>query len=166
VREATADTGPFIHLDEVHAGRALAIFARVLVPHAVAMELRSRPRLGGSGLLDLPNVGIVRMTEPERVHARRICQSLNLSVADAHALAVARSRGAVLLTDDLDLRDAAAMLEVTAVGTIGVLVRACTTGVMTRTQTLEAMDALLASSSLFITRPLLERAKRALHEMD
>lgn len=162
--DAVADAGPFIHLGEIGAERALAIFGTGHVPRAVAQELLARPTGPGASLLRLRNVKAMPLTAVQQRHAEQLRRSMSLSTADCTALALAHARKFVLLTDDLDLRDAAKALGVLPVGSVGVLIRASTIGILAKEEAMKALDALLDRSSLFITRPLLERAKRAVSE--
>ncbi|HLF17105.1 MAG TPA: hypothetical protein VI796_06725 [Candidatus Thermoplasmatota archaeon] len=58
--------------------------------------------------------------------------------------------------------DAAAIVEVRAVGAIGLIVRAATTRLVTKDEARSALDRLLTDSSMFITKALVERANAAL----
>lgn len=159
--EAVADAGPLIHLDEAAAAEALHVFRRVTIPTAVADEVRARPRGPGSRLLRQRHVHITRPSRDEQAAADSL-PARRLSGADRLVIAMAQSRDAPLLTDDLDLRDAARALQVTAVGSIGLVVRAVTTRIMGRAEGLAALDRLLVDSSMFITKGLIDRAKAAL----
>lgn len=72
------------------------------------------------------------------------------------------ARDAPLLTDDLDLREAAHSIRATAVGTVGLVFRAVSSKVLTRDEGLAGLDLLLTRSSSFITPNLVARAKAAL----
>ena len=159
--EAVADAGPLIHLDEIGLGEALHVFRRIVVPHEVADEIRTQPRGPGTSLLRQPHVHVTKASKEELAAADEV-RFRRLSATDRIALVMAQSRDAPLLTDDLDMRDAAGTLEVRAVGTIGLIVRAATTKLVTRDQARAALDRLLTDSSMFITKALVERAKSAL----
>lgn len=163
--DAVADAGPLIHLDEVKAGRALDVFTLVRVPDAVAAELTARPHRPGASLLRRRNVKRVALSTSEITRAAHFRRAMGLSIADASALALAQAHASVFLTDDLDLRDAAAAVDVRPVGTIGVLIRAAATGVISKQEAAASLDALLETSSLFLTRRLWERARDALGDL-
>lgn len=156
--EAVADAGPIIHLDEVGLAEALHVFRRIVVPHAVAAEVRMLPRGPGVRLLRLRNLHVTRPSMDERFAAQQLVFR-RLTEADREALVMAQARECPLLTDDLDLRDAAKVLGVHPVGTIGLVVLAALTDVVSRPEALRGLDALLVSSSLFVTKPLLDQAK-------
>lgn len=151
---AVADTGPLIHLDEIGFASALDIFPTVLVPHEVALEVRRRPQGPGHDAL--------RRCKIRRAARRDSPPIGTLSIADMAVMELARESHGVLLTDDLDLRDAAHLARLEAVGTLGVIVRAGRLGVLSPVATSAALDALLADSTLFITPNLIQQAKRAL----
>lgn len=159
--EAVADAGPLIHLDEASAAEALHVFRRVTVPAAVADEVRAHPRGPGSRLLRQRHVHVAAPSRDERAAADGL-PGRRLSGADRMAIVMAQARDVPLLTDDLDVRDVARSLQVTAVGSIGLVVRAVTTRLLTRDEGLASLDRLLADTSMFITRALVERAKAAL----
>lgn len=159
--EAVADAGPLIHLDEAGATEALHVFRRITVPAAVADEVRAQPRGPGTRLLRLRHVHVTSASRDERAAADAL-PTRRLSATDRLALVMAQARDAALLADDLDVRDAARSLAVTVVGSIGLIVRAVTTKLLTRDEGLAALDRLLTDSSMFITKGLIERAKAAL----
>jgi predicted nucleic acid-binding protein len=69
----------------------------------------------------------------------------------------------VLLTDDLAVRDAAKLLHVTPVGSLGVIVRAYHTQRILLSEAEQYMYALHDVSSLFVTRAIVELAVAQLH---
>ena len=162
--EAVSDAGPLIHLDEAGAAEALHVFRRITVPTPVADEVRAQPRGPGTRLLRLRHVHVTSASRDERAAADGL-PIRRLSAADRITLVMAQARDAPLLTDDLDVRDAARSLEVKAVGSIGLIVRAVTTRLLTRDEGRAALEALLTESSMFITKGLVERAKTALERL-
>lgn len=159
--EAVADAGPLIHLEEIGLADALHVFRRIVVPTPVADEVRAMPRGPGTRLLRQRHVHVTRPSREEEAAASLVA-GRRLTMADRIALVMAQARDAPLLTDDLDLRDAARSLDLRAISTIGLVVRAATTGLVARDPAFAGLDRLLADSSLFITRGLVDRAKAAL----
>lgn len=160
--EAVADASPLIHLDEVGMAGALHVVRRIIVPHAVADEVRLQAHGPGTQLLRARHVHLTRPSTEERLLAASL-PFRRLTGADREALAMAQARDCPLLTDDLDLRAAAKALGVRPVGSVGLIVLAGLTGVVGRSEALQALDALLASSSLFVTKRILDEAKASLH---
>jgi predicted nucleic acid-binding protein len=161
VREAVCDAGPLIHLDEAGLPEALEVFRRVVVPSPVADEVRAQPRGPGLRLLKARHVVLSRPSG-EEMGAARAFAFRRLGPNDRLLLAMAQAREAPLLTDDLDVREAAKSLDLEVAGTIGLVLRAATRGLVTRQSALAALDRLLSDSSMFITKALIERAKAAL----
>lgn len=159
--EAVCDAGPLIHLGEIGLTDALHVFRRVIVPTQVADEIRMQPRGPGTSLLRQRHVHLTRPSREEQAAADALVMR-RLNDADRLALIMAKAREAPLLTDDLDLRDAAQSLDVSAIGTIGLVIRAATTKFVERNEAVFALDRLLDYSSMFITKGLVERAKEAL----
>ncbi|MEK6975458.1 MAG: hypothetical protein AABY18_03850 [Candidatus Thermoplasmatota archaeon] len=158
--EAIADAGPLIHLDESGAAEALHHFRRITVPTPVADEVRAMPRGPGTRLLRQRHLHVTRPSRDEQAAADAL-PVRRLSGADRLVLAFADARDAPVLTDDLDVRDAARALGIRAIGSIGIILRAITTRLLPRAEGLAALDALLEDSSMYVTRALIEQAKAA-----
>lgn len=161
MREAVCDAGPLIHLDEAGLPEALEVFRRVVVPSPVADEVRAQPRGPGLRLLKARHVVLSRPSREEMGAARGFAFR-RLGTTDRLLLAMAQAREAPLLTDDLDVREAAKSLDLEVAGTIGLVLRAATRALATRQSALAALDRLLMESSMFVTKALVERAKEAL----
>lgn len=163
---AVADAGPFIHLAEIGAEDAFRIFARVLVPEPVARELRTRPGGPGAALLARAPSRVIDLSATENQACEQHSLRYEVSLVDASVLAVARARNfGIVATDDLQLRDAAKQMGLQPVGTIGILLRAASRGIVKRAAAEGALDAILTRSSLFVTRELVEEARSALRRM-
>lgn len=159
--EAVADAGPLIHLDEASAAEALHAFRRIVVPAPVADEVRVQARGPGTRLLRERHIHVTRPSKDEQDNADALL-TRRLSGTDRLAVVMAQARDAMLLTDDLELRDVARSLEVRVAGSVGLVVLATLIGLVTKDQGLAALDALLADSSLYVTPAVIARAKAAL----
>jgi predicted nucleic acid-binding protein len=148
-----ADAGPLIHLDEIQLASALGIFDEVLVPPQVAAEIQARARGPGNAAL---KACVIQSSskEPNPMGA--------LSIADVAAIQLAREHDAILLTDDLDLREAAHLAGLHVVGSVGIIVRAGRTGTLSHDAARAGLQRLLPDSTLFITPKLVEQAIAAL----
>lgn len=80
----------------------------------------------------------------------------------ALAACEARSIG-ILLTDDLAAREAARIVGVVPVGSIGVVLRAAKIGLLGNDRAQDMLLRLASESTLFTTPALIEGAVRALH---
>lgn len=150
---AVTDTGPSIHLDEIDALHVLSAIDHVLLPQTVDDE-----RAAGTVP---PALGDI---EYELVEADSAALDVELDLGETAALAVAADRSAVLLTDDLAARNAAAERGVEVHGSIGILVLADSRGVLSQSTAIDHMRALQAETSLFITDVVVERGIALLEE--
>lgn len=159
---AVADTGPFIHLDEIRFPQGLDVFRRIHVSPLVVQELQAFPRGPGARLLRRANIHRATVSRDEAAAAKGFALFRKLSATDRTTLAIAHARDFTLVTDDIDLREACKGLGVEAVGTIGLVVRAVARGLASRDEASRALDALLVDSTLFVTPSLVDAAKQAM----
>lgn len=151
---AVSDTGPLIHLGEVHSLELLDAFDRLYVPETVYDELER----GGvpNGLKQLS----FERTDPSKLEQ----ETTELDPGERAALAMASEREAVLLTDDLAARDAAVDHGVDVHGSLGVIAIAYAHGLVDRDEAATLMRALQQETSLFVTEAIVGRAIRKLEE--
>ncbi len=98
------------------------IFPDLVAPPAVFAELGSGERLGLVPVCDWAWLKVVELTESEQAHAAELRS--DLEAGEAACLAIARSRGwLLLLTDDGDARRRAQSLGNPLSGTLGALAR-------------------------------------------
>ncbi|MCL9812756.1 nucleic acid-binding protein [Natranaeroarchaeum aerophilus] len=151
---AVSDAGPLIHLAEIDSLELLSTFDTLLVPETVYREVKA----GGvpNGLADL-SYGLVEADE------RRI-EAEELDAGERAAIAVAKERGVVLLSDDLAARKAASDAGVEVHGTIGIIALGYSRGLLDRDEAVSRMRALQRETSLFVTEAVVERGIRMLDE--
>lgn len=134
-----ADAGPLIHLDELNALDVLSDYAAVFVPNAVWLEVqRHRPQA-----LQHATANLIRQLPPTpsaRINAITAIYTLHNGEREALTLCLDRSVE-MLLTDDTAARLAAKSLNISAHGTLGLLLRA----VRQRLRTSSEVLALLAA---------------------
>lgn len=144
---AVVDAGPIIHLAQVDALDLLSVFERVLVPRTVYFELSDE---GLRSQLEAVGCDLIDVTVNESL------ASLDSGETAAITLAM-EIDDAVLLTDDLDARDAAIRRNIEVHGSIGAIVVAYTRGYLDRTEAETAMRSLHRDASLFVTGAVVER---------
>jgi len=151
---AVSDAGPLIHLAEIGSFELLSAFDTVLVPETVYEEVDA----GGvpDGLADL-SYELVEADE-SRIGTKE------LDAGERAAIAVAKERGVVLLTDDLAAREAASDADVEVHGSIGVIALGYGSGLLDRDEAASRMRALQRETSLFVTEDVVERGIRMLDE--
>lgn len=151
---AVADAGPLIHLAEIDSLELLDAFDTLLVPEAVHGEVEA----GGvpDGLVDRS----IELVAAETLDGT----PSELDAGEGAALSVADDHDAILLTDDLAARDAAADAGVEAHGSIGVVALGCSRGLLTESEAEARMRALQRETSLFVTEAVVERGIEMLYE--
>lgn len=144
---AVVDAGPIIHLAQVDALDLLSMFERVLVPRTVYFELADE---GLRSQLETVGCELVDVSVDESL--------ASLDSGETAAITLAMEVGdAVLLTDDLDARDAAIRRDIEVHGSIGVIAVAYSRGIRDRTEAENAMRSLHRDASLFVAEAVVER---------
>lgn len=162
-----ADAGPLIHLGEIGELTLLELFDEVIIPGKVWEETVQEGRLSADQLALLSPV-IRRDVDPADVQTFIRAHNLeHLHAGESECLWLChRDEVHLLLTDDLAVRDAAASLGITPVGSLGVVVRAFHLGIITLLDAEEAVVALYRTSSLFVTRALVDMVLARLRQED
>jgi predicted nucleic acid-binding protein len=165
--EAITDTGPVLHLNEIWRLESLRVFERLVMPDLVAEELCAYGldpyHLGVTGL----KVAIVIVERTEWSPVFSEADQPTIHPADAQVFVLARSSQfeKPVLTDDLALRRRLESQGATVVGSVGVLVRAYTTGYLKRNELESAVDALLTTSTLHMSRAFKAYVRHLLAEL-
>jgi predicted nucleic acid-binding protein len=152
--EAITDTGPLLHLREIGRLESLRIFEHLVMPDLVEEELRAYrldpSHLGVTGL----KVTIITVEGTEWSPVLSKTDQPTIHPADAQVFVLARSSQfqKPVLTDDLALRRRLESQGATVVGSVGVLVRAYTTGHLKRDELESAVEALFTTSTLYMSR--------------
>ncbi len=152
--DAIADTGPILHLHEIGRLQVLRVFDSLLIPDLVADEIRAYgldpARLG---VID-QTVTVVTIEEAQWTPFVNVTGRPNIHPADAQVFVLAQSHQFALsvLTDDLDLRRRLENQGAVVVGSVGVLVRAYSSGYFKRAELESAVQALFMQSTLHVSR--------------
>ncbi len=163
---AVTDSGPVIHLAEVDALDALRVFVPVTASGHVQAELRHHGKWAAVAEALGDRLRVADITTESLVTARDAYQSFGLSDADLSVAALAAdARPSVVLTDDLALRSGLVAHGFTAVGSVGILVRALKTGVFARPRFDDAIDRLLDDSTLYLSRSFRVVVRRLVAEL-
>ncbi|AGB38737.1 nucleic acid-binding protein [Natronococcus occultus] len=151
---AVSDAGPIIHLAEIDSLELLAAFETLYLPETVYEEVEA----GGvpGGLTDV-SYELVDGDEPETGAA-------DLDAGERAAMAVAKEREVVLLTDDLAAREAASDADIEVHGSIGIIALGYSRGLLDKDEAASRMRALQRETSLFVTKAVVERGIRLLDE--
>jgi len=145
----------------------MTLFAGLAISEHVRQELIrqrlvSRLRDALAARLSVHGIQAEEITRLRTRYAGRKLHDADLSVIALSA----RLEPEVVLTDDLRLRKALEEDSRRAVGSIGVLVRAYSTGLLTHARLLDSIDSLLDDSSLYTSSAFRERIRRQLTDLD
>lgn len=144
---AVTDTGPLIHLGEIDSLDIFSTLDEVFVPATVHQELQAG---------EIPQ-GFDEV-EYELIEADDVSDwTEGLDAGEAAALAIASDEDAVLLTDDLEARQAAKGANIEVHGSIGLIALSYGQGKLDRPTAIERMRALQAETSLFLSDEIVER---------
>jgi predicted nucleic acid-binding protein len=152
---AVADTGPLIHLAEVGCLPLLAIFEELHIPEGVWREA-TRPStiqevLTFSKRHALTSTEITKFTLDHGLE--------RLQAGERESLLLCRRLAVpALLTDDLAVRRAAKALDLTPVGSLGIITRAHEMSRITTDAAEQYLRALYKVSSLFVTSTIVDLA--------
>lgn len=159
VSAAVVDAGPLIHLAEVDGLAFLRTFAALHIPDAVWSETVRPNRVREVDLAELRNIH--RHTLPQAYIAQFLQATglEGLQPGDVESLCLCQHiQVSTLLTDDLSVREAAKQLSLTPVGSLGIVVRAYHVGHISLVDAERYLDALYDTSSLFVTRAIVDLA--------
>jgi len=160
---AVADTGPLIHLSEIGALSLLRLFNTMYVPGAVWREATASDRILHSALNTLPNLHHQELSLESVVRFIHTHALTHLHAGEQESLYVCmHSNVNLIVTDDLAVRKAAKSLNLTPVGSLGVIARAFKLQMITRSQAEHHILDLQNVSSLFVTHAIVELALESL----
>lgn len=162
---AVLDAGPLIHLAEIDALILLQMFETLYVPDAVWSETVGRGRLTEARVVGLGNIARSTLRQSEVSQFIQSNRLETLQAGECECLCQCQQTGVLtLLTDDLDARDAASCLNLTPVGSLGIVVRAYRLHRMSRTDAERYMTQLYEVSSLYVTRAIVDMAVETLRQ--
>ena len=152
---AVADTGPLIHLAEIQSLSLLRLFDELHVADAVWQEAKQpatiRTELTFATRHSLEPEPVARFTAEKDLQ--------RLQAGDRESLYLATTLEIpVVLTDDLAVRRAARKIGLTPVGSLGVIAKASHSGLITVQDAEVRLGELYATSSLFVTKAILDIA--------
>ncbi|MHB9038409.1 MAG: hypothetical protein ACYC64_17295 [Armatimonadota bacterium] len=151
--KCVSDTGPILHLAEIERATCLNCVDAVVISAQVRAELRQHA-VHDTVIQALNGLIQVERVTLSEIAAQRIrLQGFSLHTADLSVAALAeRLRPDVILTDDLQLRKALETQGHKVVGSVGVMVRAFSCGIINKAELHTAIDELLDGSSLYTSR--------------
>lgn len=165
VNAAVADAGPLIHLSQINALPLLRVFDTLHVPNAVWTETITHNRISHGDLVDLGIITRHTLPQPEVAQFIRNNHLESLQIGECECLCLCRQAGVtILLTDDLAARNFAKLLNLTPVGSLGIIVRAYRQGRLVLAEAERLIADLYDVSSLYVTRAIIELAIEQLRQ--
>lgn len=165
--EAISDTGPILHLHEIGRLTALTPLVPLQVPKLVWAELNARGVrdnfLRAAGI----DLDVVEVAEPVWREIVASSGPPQIQPADAQTFALARTSRfqTLVLTDDLALRKLLEKHGATVAGSVGLLVRAYTSGQISRDDLDHSIDAIFERSTLHLSRAFRAYLRQLLAEL-
>ena len=137
----------------------LSVFDELKIPNAVWQETVGKSRIPKEAFLSLPN--LKRVTLPTDAAAIFVLEKklVNIHLGEAECLFWCAKEGiALILTDDLSVRDAAKALNIKPVGSLGIVVRAFRDNKITLDIARKTLYELYRNSTLFVSWTIVEMA--------
>jgi predicted nucleic acid-binding protein len=167
IKAAVAASGPLIHLAEIGGLLLLHVFDTLHIPDAVWSETIEQNHVPQGDVLVLGIVQRHALLTPQVVRFIEDYDLASLHTGEREALFLCQQTGVpTLLTDDLAVREAAKRLNLTPVGSLGIVVRAYRLGHISLAEAERHIAALYDTGSLFVTRTIIELALEQLHQLE
>lgn len=162
---AVIDSGPIIHLTEIGCLPLLRIFSTLHIPDAVWHETVGQGRVLQEDLLKLDIIKCHALLPAEINHFTTEKGFKKLDDGERECLYLCKKISVpLILTDDLAVRDAANLLNIIPVGSLGIVVKAYKSGQISLSEAERMINALYDISSLFVTRAIVEIAIEELYK--
>lgn len=160
-----SDAGPLIHLAEIGCLSLLSIFENVHIPNAVWQEFKKHGQPFQRDISDLDNLQQHILPHIEVIAFIKSNTLEELHTGEQECFTLCQQIGITgLLTDDLSVREAAKRLQLTPIGSLGVVARAYRMSRISLSEAEQHIQALYDVSSLFVTRTIVELAVKQLHK--
>ena len=159
LKKAVADSGPLIHLSEIGCLQLLNLFDTLHIPHAVWLETVEQDRLYDRELFAATNIQRYKLSHSQVDQFVKKYEITDLHSGEQECLFLAREKSiAILLTDDMAVRDAAKRFGLIPVGSLGVVVKAYEQGQISLEDAEQYIGNLYSVSSLFVTPAIADLA--------
>jgi predicted nucleic acid-binding protein len=156
---AVADAGPLIHLSEIDCLSLLTIFKALHIPNAVWSETVGHNRVAKDDILSLNIVQQHSLSQSEIIQFAQENSLEELQDGELECLYLCQHIGIpILLTDDMAVREESYRLNLTPIGSLGIVVKAYRLGHIPLSKAKQHIASLYDISSLFVTRAIVEIA--------
>jgi predicted nucleic acid-binding protein len=151
IDKAVFDTGPFLHLHEVHALSSLDIIKEKNITHEIKKELKQY----SVPLHKIKGVCTKQLSARYKNIAKIIIEAYEIDLGEATAIALAQQEQiSLFFTDDLEGREVAKQFHLTVHGTLGILLRSFREKKISKKEPIILVKKLSRDSTLFLTSDL------------
>jgi len=162
---AVADSGPLIHLTEIHCIHLLHVFNKLYIPNAVWVETVGQNRISQYDLSDATNIQRHSLPRSEVAQFVKETSITELHTGERECLFLCRQEGiSTILTDDMAVRDAAKHMDLIPVGSLGIVVKGYTIRIISLEEAVQYINDLYNVSSLFVTHAIVDLAIEQLRQ--
>ena len=156
--KAVSNTGPILHLNEINLIKALDVF-QVYIAEEVKNELHRNK-------INVPKgIKLINLKPQFKDVAEILVNKFSLDLGESQSIALAlQEKVNYFLTDDLDARTVANVHGIEAHGTVGLVLRAFREKVINKETAIKKVNELYTTSSLFITKELINRIITSINE--
>ena len=156
--KAVSNTGPMLHLNEISLIKALDVF-QVYIAEEVKSELIRNK-------INIPKcIKLISLKPQFKDVAEILVNKFSLDLGESQSIALAlQEKVDYFLTDDLDARTVANVHGIEAHGTVGIILRAFREKIINKETAIKKMKELHTSSSLFITKDLINQIITSINE--
>jgi|Deesub1362B_J571_1020462.scaffolds.fasta_scaffold00093_46 hypothetical protein len=140
---AVSNAGPLIHLVKIGRLNLLEeIFEEILVPRTVKVEVIDRGREKGKpDAFIIENAPWIKVVK-DPPDANLLAEKVGIHHGEASVILLAKSLMVPVLLDDSDARKFALGLGFEVIGSVGILIRAVRTGLISKSEGLEDLEKL------------------------
>ncbi|MGA1871439.1 MAG: hypothetical protein ACMUJM_23160 [bacterium] len=137
----------------------LSIFPEIIISDMISSELN----LYNIGLYNISNI---KLENVRNYLIKELTIPFKIHEPDKSILILAKKyEGSLILSDDLELRRAAQFLNIEAMGTVGILVKAFKKGILSHQALFDNIDILFENSSLFTSKVFKDYVKNMIKKL-
>ncbi|RLI86162.1 MAG: hypothetical protein DRO98_05770 [Archaeoglobales archaeon] len=161
---AVSNAGPLIHLAKIGRLNLLEkIFSEIIVPRTVKVEVVDKGKeKGRSDAFLIDNVDWIKIVE-DPPNADQLAEKAGLHRGEACAILLAKSFNVPVLLDDSDARKFALGLGLEVVGSVGIIIKAVRSGIISKSDGL--MDLEKLASVMWLSFDVYEKARKIIENL-
>ncbi|MBI2105807.1 hypothetical protein HYT56_03145 [Candidatus Woesearchaeota archaeon] len=153
--ESCSDSGPLIHLNEIHSLQLFKIFSKIHITTIIKEEIKKYE-------IKLPSRFVVDNINKDQILL--ISERYGIDLGESSTIWLCKSLNiSIFLTDDLEARETAESLDLSPIGTIGIILRSFREDIIKKEDAIILLKEIYQSSSLFVTSSLIQYAIREIN---